>query len=91
MLQVPADFPMPGSHAFVEGSGEEVRIIQRNADGTCLLQRMARAYNATERAAGNFTLPLAQLHATETAAVLGPARPRRRKTNRRGAPGKRRV
>lgn len=90
MLQVPADFPMPGSRAFVEGSGEEVRIIQRNADGTCLLQRMGRAYNATERAMGNLTLPLALLHPTETAAALATA-PRRAKSNRRAAPGKRRV
>ncbi|NBW12159.1 MAG: hypothetical protein EBR82_29430 [Caulobacteraceae bacterium] len=39
MLKTPADYPHPGSTAYVAPHGERVRVIQQNADGSFLLAR----------------------------------------------------
>lgn len=39
MLNVPTEFPQAGSTAYCRGSAEQVRILQRNYDGTVLVQR----------------------------------------------------
>ena len=39
MLKTPAEFPHPGSAAFLAPHGDEVRIIQANADGSFTVAR----------------------------------------------------
>lgn len=67
MLRVPAQYPHPGSTAYVAPHGEQVRIIQRNADGTALI---AHQRPASDRSASDTrTVPAADLHATPEAAI----------------------
>jgi len=84
-----AEFPNPGAQAYVRGSAEPVRIIQRNADGTLLLSRSRAAFRrkpgTTGRASGTFREKLENLHPTENDALDAAAtKPRRarRKANR---------
>lgn len=77
MLQVETPFPQAGSNGFLFGSADPVRIIQHNADGTCLVQRTgphSRAVGASRTA----RVPRKDIVATldET---LPPAKPRRRR------------
>lgn len=67
MLQVRSEFPHPGSHGFAAPLGEEVRIIQRNADGSALVQRILPP--ALRGASSTRTMPMADLHATLEAAL----------------------
>ena len=77
MLQVETPFPQAGSNGFLFGSAEPVRIIQRNADGTCLVQRtgdLARGLGASR------TLRVASADIVKTQAEAFPrAKHRRRK------------
>ena len=67
MLRVQSEFPHPGSVAFVTPHGEQVRIIQRNANGTALI---AHQRPASDRSASDTrTVPQADLHATLEAAL----------------------
>lgn len=77
MLSTPAPYPHPGAAAFVRGTGEPCRIIQRNADDTCLVSLTDRRY-PREAASGNRTVPLADLAATQEEASA-PQPSRRRK------------
>ena len=69
MLNTPAPFPHPGSAGFVLASGEPVRILQRNADGTCLVSLTDRRYSH-EAASGNRTVAAAELVETLAAALV---------------------
>ena len=63
MLNTPAEFPHPGSRAFVRGTAERVTIVRRNQDGTALLRREPNPGELRNRdASGNTTLPLADLY-----------------------------
>lgn len=77
MLKTPADFPHSGSTAYVAPHGEQVRIIQRNADGSFLI-----AYNRHPSIHGSasdtYRAEASMVHATLEAAIgLKPARKRR--------------
>ncbi|MBX7496792.1 hypothetical protein K3172_13075 [Qipengyuania sp. 6B39] len=79
MLQQPADFPHNGSQAFLAGTADPVTIIRRNADGSALVRRDPKPHQRRNRdASGNTTVPFADLHETE-AAAMAPATKRRRK------------
>lgn len=80
MLNIPAPYPHPGCTAFLAGTAEEVRLIQRNADGTCLISIADRRF-PSERASGNRTVPARDLHETPTGAL---GRPKRRAARRKG-------
>lgn len=77
MLQVEAPFPHTGSNAFLKGSADPVRIIQRNADDTCTVQRLGHLSRALG-ASRTRRVPLADLVATPAEAVPA-AKPRRRR------------
>lgn len=82
MLQVPAEFPHIGSTAFLRGSAGEVRILQRNADGTATVQRLGLIPRA-EGASITRRVAQADLFATIEEA-MGPAdKPRRHRRARR--------
>ena len=77
MLKTPSEFPHPGAAAYVAPHGEAVRIIQRNADGSCLVarQRHAQAY---ANASDTFRAQAGTIHATLEAAIgKRPAKKRR--------------
>lgn len=76
MLKQPSEYPHPGSVAFVTPHGEQVRIIQRNANGTALIAHHRPA--AMRGASDTRTVPQSDLHATLEAA-LGIKPKRRRK------------
>lgn len=67
MLRTPSEFPHPGSTAYLSPHGEEVRVIQRNADGTVLiaLQRLAPDRSASDTR----TVARADLHEAQAAAI----------------------
>ena len=70
MLHAPADFPHPGSYAFVAGTAEEVRIIRASVvQGSVLVALVAPGPRAAGRASGNFTIALSRLAATRDAAL----------------------
>ncbi len=76
MLKVEAPFPQAGSNGFLFGSAQSVRIIQRNADGTCVVQRtghMSRAEGASR------TLRVAGKDIVASQAEASPKPTRRRK------------
>lgn len=76
MLRVPSEFPHPGSMAFVTPHGEQVRIIQRNANGTALIAH--QRVPALRCASDTRTVPQADLFATLEAALgRKPARKRK--------------
>lgn len=64
MLKAPAPFPHIGSEAVIAATGEHARILQRNADGTCLLSLTAGRYEH-EAASGNRTVPFDELRDPE--------------------------
>ena len=78
MLQVETPFPQAGSNGFLFGSAAPVRILQRNADGTCLVQRtgdIARGEGASR------TLRVSNADIVATQAEAFPrAKHRRRRT-----------
>ncbi len=75
MLHIPADFPAPGSDAFLAPTGEQVRIQRRNDDGSLLISRSSTVPGT---ASGNMTVPGGQLHAKRMDAInAGPHRRRR--------------
>ncbi len=76
MLSVPADYPHPGCTAFLAGTAEAVRLIQRNADGSCLVQRTGPV-SRSEGASIERRVPFADLFENALAA-LGKSKPRRR-------------
>ena len=77
MLKVPASFPHPGAAAFVSPHGEQVRIIQRNEDGTFLLARN-RHPSIHGSASDTFRAEAGIVHAAVEAAIgKKPARRRR--------------
>jgi len=79
MLACPAEFPHAGSRAFERGSGAPLTIIQRNADGTCLVRRDPKFGELRNRnASGNARVAFADLAASEDEALLPIARRRRR-------------
>lgn len=79
MLSIPTEFPHVGSTAYIRGSGHPCRIIQRNANGTCLVSLTDRRWRH-EAASGNTTHALTDLFATPEEAFANPQprRPRRR-------------
>lgn len=74
MLAVEAPFPHPGATAFLRPSGEEVRILQRRADGGVTIAVADRF----KRASSTRTVPLADLAPTREQALPQPARRKRR-------------
>lgn len=80
MLRSPAPFPFTGAEAFVRKTGEKVRILRDNRDGTRLVAFSGtRAIPQLGRiASGNCSLPMRDLFATEAEALKG-RRARRRK------------
>lgn len=77
MLHTPADFPHPGSDAFLAPAGDPVRIIQRCADSRLIVALTDARYPA-ERASGTRTVDAAQVHATRELAVGAPTKRRGR-------------
>lgn len=77
MLSNPATFPHAGAPCFVRGTAEPARIIQRNADGTCLVS-LEGPRPRSEDASRTCRLPLAELAATAEQAMDLARRPRRR-------------
>lgn len=67
MLRQSAEFPHPGSTAFVAPHGEEVRIIQRKGTSEALIAH--QRHPALRTASDNRTVPLADLHQTQEAAI----------------------
>lgn len=67
MLKHPAEFPHPGSTAFVAPHGEQVRIIQRNADGTFLIAH--QRHRAPGSASDTFRAEAETVHRTPEAAI----------------------
>lgn len=67
MLKTPTEFPHQGSTAYLTPHGEEVRIIQRNADGTALIAHQRPV--ALRSASDTRTVPQGDLHATPEAAL----------------------
>lgn len=88
MLQVPSIFPHPGSTAFLAPDGQQVRIIQRNADGRALVGRQGQ-HPADRCASDTFTVDAGTLHETYDDAVARPrarsagGRPRRQRAAHR--------
>lgn len=76
MLKQPAEFPHPGSTAFLAPHGEQVRIIQRNADGTVLVALQRRPSDRS--ASDTRTVPATDLHAKAEAAIGTRSAKRRR-------------
>lgn len=67
MLRAHADFPHPGSQAFLADSGEPARIVRHNrGDGTTLVSIQPTAANVDigRLASGNRTVPSNTLCAT---------------------------
>lgn len=77
MLNTPSEFPNPGSTAYLRPSGEAVRIIQHNADGTRLIAVRGKA-----GAGANLTAAASDLTATLDEAIARPLRTRRARAGR---------
>lgn len=90
MLHIPAEFPHPGSRAFVRGTADPVTIIRRNADGTAFVRLDPRPLERRNRdASGNTTMPNAHLFSTaEEASLQNTPRPSRRARRSNRAPRK---
>ena len=73
MLNTPSQYPHPGSTAYLRPTGQAVRIIQHNADGTRLVSLAGK-----QGAAANFTTTAAELAETQMEAI-GPAKRRHTK------------
>ena len=82
MLQSATTFPHAGAPAFLRPTAEPVKIIQRNANGTCLISLTDKRF-PREAASGNRTVDLAELAETAEEALPTTAKPRQR--TRRGA------
>ncbi len=80
MLRAAAPFPFNGAEAFVRKTGEKVRIVRDNGDGTRFVAKAGtRAIPQLGRiASGNCNIALRDLFATELEALRG-KRDRRRK------------
>ena len=78
MLNTTAQYPAPGSDAFLAPTGQQVRIQRRNADGTVLVSIPAFA----GKACGNTTVPAIRLHPTRMAALNAKGRAPRRTVSR---------
>lgn len=74
MLNVPAPFPHPGAAAFVIGTAQPCRIIQRRADGLVTIALAGRYPTASSTR----TVELAELAATAEDALAPLLRRRRR-------------
>lgn len=74
MLREAAPFPHNGATAFVVETGEQVRILRRNADGTALLALAGKRLPRV--ASDNFTLALDRLRPTLAEAIALPSRGR---------------
>lgn len=88
MLAIATEFPQTGSAAFIKGSADPVTIIQRNADGTCVVRLDARPGQLAPRGStGNRRVHASELCATEDEAMFGPGgrRSRRAASTRRRA------
>lgn len=81
MLRQPAEFPHPGSTAFLAPHGEEVRILQRKGADEVLIAH--QRHPALRSASDNRTVALAHLHQTQEAAIG--LKPRGRGATRSGA------
>lgn len=80
MLHAPAEYPHPGSDAFLAPGGDPLRIIQRRADGR-LVVALTDARFPPERASGNRTVEAAEVHpAREAATAVAEAKGRSRET-----------
>jgi hypothetical protein len=77
MLQVQSPFPNPGAAGFIIGTADPVRIIQRNRDGSMLVQRTGQMARA-EGASRTRTVQAGEIVATRDEA-LQPAKPSRRR------------
>lgn len=76
MLKAPAEFPHPGAVAFVAPHGEQVRIIQANADGSHLVAH--QRHPATKSASDTYRAEPGTIFATQEAAIgKRPAKRRR--------------
>lgn len=66
MLRTAAEFPHPGSQAFLADSGEPARVVRHNPDQTTLisLQPTARDPLIGRIASGNRTVPTSSLRAS---------------------------
>lgn len=73
MLRTPTEFPNQGAAAFLRGTAQPCRIIQRRADG----QVMVAIDERYKQASSTRTVPLADLCATASEASA-PARRRRK-------------
>lgn len=91
MLAIVTEFPQAGSAAFIKGTADPVTIIQRNADGTCVVRVDARpGQRAPRGSTGNRRVDFTDLCATEDEAVFGPrGRQSRKATSARRRAGKR--
>lgn len=76
MLKVPAEFPYPGSIAFLAPDAEKVRIQQINADATVLVARMITG------ASGNLTVEQDRLFRTPECVTRARLAERRRRRAR---------
>lgn len=80
MLQIPTPFPQVGSIGFLAGTAEPARILQRNGDGTLLVERRLRlpsgdtapltgaSANRTVAAADLFEAPEVAIHGSQAKA-----------------------
>lgn len=90
MLQVPSQFPFPGSYGFLQAvpdmpKVQPCRILQRMRDGRLLISLTDRPVsdpNWRARAGGNRRVEASEVHATEIEAMEA-TRPRTRKPGRR--------
>lgn len=73
MLSAPAPFPHPGCAAFERGTGAEVRIIQADAEGNCLVTRLDREAGRSgaldTNASGNTRIARVDLFPTRAEAI----------------------
>lgn len=84
MLSAPADFPHPGSTAFLAPDGDEVRIIQHRGSDQALVGLVPTRANpfAHREASGSRTVARERIFATIEEATK-PVAKRRRKTKGR--------
>ncbi|MDP3550634.1 MAG: hypothetical protein Q8R81_09575 [Novosphingobium sp.] len=76
MLKQPSEFPHPGSTAYVAPHGEQVRIIQTNADGSHLVAH--QRHPATRSASDTYRAEPGTIFATQEAAIGKRPRKKRR-------------
>lgn len=81
MLSAPAPFPHPGCAAFERGTGAEVRIIQADSEGRCLVRRFGRSGALDSNASGNTRIARRDLFPTRAEAkAAGHPKPKARRS-----------